>query len=153
MIQRLLSAGFLLPLGALLLVLGAKLALIDTMGSDVPVGEQWTVEGSTLFQVKLHRGYVPLEHFLFPSGEHRPAMTRFWAYALFRADGNQWDCRVQAVANLVFHAATFLVLWFAVEAFAAGGWLAAARGLTVALCSLPANHENFTWGFQSQFLL
>ena len=153
MMRRLLSAGFLLPLGALLLVLGAKLALVDAMGSDLPVGEQWTVEGSTLFQVKLHRGHIPLEHFLFPSGEHRPAMTRFWAYALYVADGGQWDCRVQAVANLVFHAATFLVLWFAAGAFAAGGWRAALRGFTVVLCSLPANHENFTWGFQSQFLL
>ncbi len=151
--RRLLSARFLLPLGAVLFVLGAKLALIDTMGSDLPVGEQWTVEGSTLFQVKLHRGHIPTEHFFFPSGEHRPVMTRYWAYALYVADGNQWDCRVQAVANLVFQAAIILVLWFAAANFAAGGWLAVLRGLTVALCALPANHENFTWGFQSQFLL
>lgn len=153
MMRRLFSAGFLLPLGAVLFVLGAKLALIDAMGSDLPVGEQWTVEGSTLFQVKLHRGYIPTEHFFFPSGDHRPVMTRYWAYALYCADGNQWDCRVQAVANLVFQAAIVLVLWFAAGIFAAGGWLAVLRVLTVALCALPANHENFTWGFQSQFLL
>ncbi len=153
MMRRLFSAGFLLPLGAVLFVLGAKLALIDAMGSDLPVGEQWTVEGSTLFQVKLHRGHIPTEHFFFPNGEHRPVMTRYWAYALFRADGNQWDCRVQAVANLVFQAGIVLVLWFAAGNFAAGGWLAVLRVVTVVLCSLPANHENFTWGFQSQFLL
>lgn len=153
MMCRLLSAGFLLPLGAVLFVLGAKLALIDAMGSDLPVGEQWTVEGSTLFQVKVHRGHIPAEHFFFPSGEHRPVLTRYWACALFIADGNQWDCRVQAVANLIFQAAIVLVLWFAAANFAAGGWLALLRGFTVVLCALPANHENFTWGFQSQFLL
>lgn len=153
MTRRLFSAGFLLPLGAILLVLGAKLALIDKLGSDLPVGEQWTVEGSTLFQVKARRGHIPVEHFFFPSGEHRPVMTRYWAYALFVADGNQWDCRVQAVANLVFQAGIVLVLWFAAALFASAGWLAVLRGLTVALCALPANHENFTWGFQSQFLL
>lgn len=153
MIRRLLSAGWLLPFGGLLFVLGAKLALIDTMGSDVPLADQWTAEGSTLFQVKLHRGHVPWEHFFFPNSEHRPATTRFLAYALFQADGGQWDCRVQAVTNLGFQAATFLLLWFAAGAFVSGGPLAAVRALTVILCSLPANHENFTWGFQSQFLL
>jgi hypothetical protein len=153
MVRRLLASRFLLPLGGLLFVLGAKLFLIERLGSDVPVADQWTAEGSTLFQVQLHRGSIPFEHFLFPQGEHRPAMTRFWAYGLFRANGNQWDGRVQAVANLVFHAGTFLLLWFAAARFVPGGWLAVARLLTVALCALPANHENFVWGFQSQFLL
>lgn len=153
MMRRLLTAGFLLPLGAVLLVLGAKLALIDALGSDVPVGEQWTVEGSTLFQVKLHRGHVPAEHFFFPSGEHRPATARLWAYALYRLDGGQWDCRVQAVANLVFQAGTVLLLWLAAAAFARGPGLIVARVFTVLICALPANHENFAWGFQSQFLL
>jgi hypothetical protein len=153
MMRRLFSAGFLLPLGAVLLVLGAKLALVETMGSDVPLADQWTAEGSTLFQVKLHRGTIPLEHFFFSNSEHRPATTRFLAYALFLADGGQWDCRVEAVANLLFQGGTILVLWFAAGAFLTGAPLGIARGLAVILCSLPASHENFTWGFQSQFLL
>lgn len=142
-----------LPVGALLVMLGAKLALIDQLGSDVPVGEQWTVEGSTLFQVKLHRGYIPVEHFFFPSGEHRPVTARIWAYALYRVDGDQWDCRVQTVANLIFQAGTLLLLWFAAASFVSAHSLALVRVFTLLLCSLPANHENFTWGFQSQFLL
>jgi hypothetical protein len=153
MMRRLLSARFLLPLGAVLFVLGAKLALVETMGSDVPLADQWTAEGSTLFQVKLHRGRIPLEHFFFSNSEHRPATTRFLAYALFVADNGQWDCRVQAVVNLLFQGATVLVLWFAAGAFLSGAPLGLARGLAVVLCSLPASHENFTWGFQSQFLL
>ncbi|MEJ1971359.1 MAG: hypothetical protein WDM96_02245 [Lacunisphaera sp.] len=57
------------------------------------------------------------------------------------------------VANLVFQGGIFLFLWFAAGAFVSGGRLAMARALALILCALPFSHENFTWGFQSQFLL
>jgi hypothetical protein len=140
-------------LGALLFVIGAKLCLIRSFGSDVPYADQWAGEGSSLFQVKMRFGGVPLKHFFFPHGEHRPATMRLWAYALFRANGNQWDARVECVANLLFQALTCVTLWWLAAQFLSGGWLAAARVLTAVLCALPCNFENFVWGFQSQFLL
>ena len=151
--MRLFRPGILFLVGSLLLVIGAKLALVRSFGSDVPYADQWTAEGSTLFQPKLRDGRVPLEHFFFPHGEHRPAMTRFIAYGLFRANGNQWDARLECVANLSIHVGTFLLLWWLAGLLVSGRWLVVARLWSVAVCALPSIHENFVWGFQSQFLL
>lgn len=151
--MRPLRPGILFLLGSLLLVVGAKLALVRSFGSDIPYADQWTAEGSTLFQPKLRDGRVPLEHFFFPHGEHRPAITRFIAYGLFRANGNQWDARLECVANLFIHVGTFLLLWWLAGLLLTSRWVVLARLLSVTVCALPSIHENFVWGFQSQFLL
>ncbi len=140
-------------LGGLLLVTGAKLGLIRSFGSDVPLADQWTAEGSTLFQPYVRDGRVPPDHFFFSHGEHRPVMTRFIAYACFRLNGDQWDARVECVANLAVQAVTFALLWFLAGQLAEGRILAVLRGVTVTLCALPSIQENYVWGFQSQFLL
>lgn len=139
--------------GAVLIVFGAKLSLIQAFGSDVPYADQWTGEGLTIFQPLMRWGGVPTEHFFFPHGEHRPVTMRYWAYMLFQANENQWDGRVECVANLLFQVGTLLILWWVAGRYLSGIRLMAMRIVTVLICAAPCNFENFVWGFQSQFLL
>ena len=81
----------LLPLGLFLLVFGAKLAVIDRYGSDMPFWDQWSKEGELLYVPWFDHGQ--LWHSLFlPHSEHRMAPTLALNLALVAA-GGQWDAR------------------------------------------------------------
>ncbi len=145
------AAPALLAAGILLFAVGAKLALVHRYGGDQPFADQWAGEGATLFRARLY-GRLGLENFFMPHGEHHPALTRFLAYGLFLLDDRQWDNRVELVANLLIYAA-YLWLVASLIARAVGGrWRVAAALAAAVLFALPANRENFLWGFQSQFL-
>lgn len=145
------AAAALLAAGIVLFAVGGKLGLVHGYGGDQPYADQWAGEGATLFRARLY-GRLHLENFFMPHGEHHPALTRVLAYGLFLADDRQWDDRVELVANLVVYAAYLgFVAWM--TARVAGGWWRVAAALAAAvLFALPANRENFLWGFQSQFL-
>jgi len=139
--------------GALLVVVGAKLWLVRSFGSDVPYADQWAGEGASIFQMRMRYGHVPGHHFFFSHGEHRPATMRLWTYGLFLANGDQWDARLECFGNVLFQAATCLLLWWLAGALLPGWRLGIGRVVAVLICAMPCNFENFVWGFQSQFLL
>ncbi len=144
------TAGW-LAAGILLFAIGAKLALVHYYGGDQPYADQWAAEGATLFRARLYNR-LGWENFFMAHGEHRPALTRGLAYGLFLLDDRQWDNRVELVANLLIYAACLWLVWSLATRLVSGRWqLPAALG-AAALFALPANRENFLWGFQSQFL-
>ncbi|HUL54581.1 MAG TPA: hypothetical protein VLT83_14355 [Opitutaceae bacterium] len=142
---------WILAAGVVLFAVGAKLALIHSYGSDQPFADQWAAEGATLFRADLY-GRLGWSNFFLPHGEHHPALTRGLAYALFVANGRQWDNRVEAVANLTIYAAYLFGLWLVVVRLVAVRWQLPLAGVAALLFGLPANRENFLWGFQSVFL-
>ena len=143
--------GWLLGLGVILVVLGAKLGLIDRYGTDQPYADQWAVEGVGFVRAPMYfdagwGSYFSLH------GEHRPALTRFWVKNLIWLNDGQWDCQVELVANLAIFGALFAGLWTLARRVTGGaGQLVAAVGMA-ALFALPGAYENVLWGFQSCFL-
>src|SRR5215213_4173804 len=75
-----------------LLIWGAKLAVIDRFGSDVPFWDQWAKEGELTYAPWLERGEFWRNLFV-PHNEHRIAPTLAVNLALVMISG-QWDARV-----------------------------------------------------------
>ncbi len=142
---------WMLAAGIALFAVGAKLALIHYYGSDQPFADQWAAEGATLFRARLY-GLLGWSNFFLPHGEHHPALMRGLAYGLFMLNGRQWDNRVETVANLLVYAAYLSVIWWTVTRLVEVRWQAPLAGAAALLFALPANRENFLWGFQSPFL-
>ena len=138
--------------GIVLFAVGAKLGLVRFFGSDQPYADQWAGEGAALFRSSLY-GRLGWLNFFGPYGEHHPALTRIMAWGLFRLNGRQWDARVEMVANLLVYAAFLWVFWRLAARVLGGRWSGPAAIAAAVLFALPANRENFLWGFQSQFLL
>ena len=144
-------ASLLLGFGVTLFALGAKLGLIQYFGTDQPYADQWATEGLGLVRgplyYKLGWGSFSGYH-----GEHRPALTLLWAAGLITANGGQWDCFVELVANLAIYGTFLLVAWHLARRVTDGIWLAVVAVFMAVLFALPGNYENFLWGFQSGFL-
>lgn len=104
------SRGRLLGIGVLLFVVGAKLGLIHFYGTDQPFADQWAAEGAYFLQAPFHGG-LDWASFLWPHGEHRPAITRLITRGLIVANEGQWDCYVEVVFNLSIYAAFLMVAW------------------------------------------
>ena len=130
-------------------VWGAKLAVINRSGTDLPFWDQWAKEGELLIIPWLDRGdlWRPL---VSPHNEHRIAPTLALNLGLMEA-GGQWDARVQCLASGGLHALLLTGLFL--------GWSRSARpGLHVhgalflaLLGAAPIAWENLLSGFQSQF--
>ena len=146
-----LRASLLLGLGVVLFALGAKLGLIHFFGTDQPYADQWATEGLGLVRGPLYYK-LGWNSFSGTHGEHRPALTLLWAAGLITANGGQWDCFVELVANLAIYGTFLLVAWRLARQAAEGLWLAVAALFMAGLFALPGNYENFLWGFQSGFL-
>ncbi|MEO6992322.1 MAG: hypothetical protein ABI273_01720, partial [Lacunisphaera sp.] len=140
-----------LGLGVVLFVLGVKLALIHSFGTDQPFADQWAAEGVGFLQAPLHGG-LNWASFFWPHGEHRPAITRLITRALIVANNGQWDCYVEIVFNLVLYAALLVVAWRFTLRVARRGWLLVMALFMAVLFAAPCAYENLLWGFQSAFV-
>jgi len=140
-----------LGLGVVLFAIGAKLALIHYYGTDQPYADQWTAEGLYLVRGPLYYHLDWLQYFS-PHGEHRPALSRLWLRGLVAANGGQWDCYAELVANLSLYALFLVLLWRWVARSVGGFALGLAALVMAILFALPCAYENFLWGFQSCFL-
>lgn len=130
------------------LIVGAKWATFDRFGSPMPDWDQWDAEGGNLLIPWFERGPF-LEKLFEPHNEHRVVLTKLQNLALTVATG-QWDCRVEAAANAVLHAAFAAALWFAARRWVAARWHAALFALAFALFGLPMAWQNVLGGFHSQ---
>ena len=139
----------LLPLGLFLLVFGAKLAVIDRYGSDMPFWDQWSKEGELLYVPWFDHGQLWHNLFL-PHSEHRMAPTLALNLALVAA-GGQWDARTQCVANAALDAAIAAGLFVWARRRLGPFWGRAGFALALLFFGLPLVWENVLGGFQSQF--
>lgn len=135
----------------MLFATGAKLALIHRYGTDQPFADQWAAEGMYFLRGPLYY-QVDLSQIISPHGEHRPGLTRLWVRGLILANGGQWDCFVELVANLLIYGVFLAVVWRWLASLVEGFWLGVATVVMAVLFALPCAYENFLWGFQSCFL-
>lgn len=136
-------------LGLFLLIFGAKLALIDRFGSDIPFWDQWAKEGELLYAPWFEHGHLWQNLFL-PHSEHRIAPTLALNLALVAA-GGQWDARTQCVANAALDAAVAVGLYIWAMRRLGTFWGYATYALILVLFSLPLAWDNVLGGFQSGF--
>src|ERR1700678_1934878 len=99
----------LLPLSLFLLISGATLVGIVRFGSDLPFWDQWAKEGELLYAPWFEHGVLWRNLFL-PHNEHRIAPTLALNFSLVLA-GDQWDARVQCVANAALDSAVAVGLF------------------------------------------
>lgn len=140
----------LLPLGLLLVVLGAKFGLLQYAGSDVPYHDQWGAEGSVVYRWHL-RGEMGTSYLFWSHGEHTPALTRALGLGLFVLNSNQWDAFVEGTACVLLYGFVVCMLWRFARDVLGERALALAAVIAAVLFSQPVCSENFVWGFQTQF--
>ncbi len=137
-------------LGLVLVVLGAKLTLIDRAGSSLPIIDQIDAEGEVVLRPWLE-GQLSWRNFWHPHNEHRVVLTKLLALGLVKLNG-QWDAYLEQVVGAVMHAVLLPWLLCLLRPLLpdrrAWWWLAAVMTL---LWSLPLNWENTLIGFQNQF--
>jgi hypothetical protein len=135
--------------GVVLLVFGAKIALIAHYASVTPFFDQWDAEAAALYAPYL-RGELTLGSFFASHNEHRIVVTRLLALLLLELVG-EWRPICQMIVNAALHAA------FAGYLTAIAGKLLGPRdrivlAVAVALVfALPVGWENTLAAFQSQF--
>ena len=136
-------------LGLVLLIVGAKLWLIDSVGSSLPVWDQIDGEGENAIRPYLENR-LTLDDLWHPHNEHRIVFTKLYAIALTALNG-QWDSYVETVGNAILHAlfVPFLLLW--VRRRVTGIPFATLATVVTVLWILPLDWENTLQGFQSQF--
>lgn len=131
-----------------LVIIGAKLWLIQAYGTPVPYGDQW-VEAEHFLQPWVE-GRLTWAAWFAPHNEHRIFFTRLLDLVCLKLNGT-WDPGLQMVVNAFIHAGVICGL-------VAGLWFFGRRkdqGLFCLLLApffaLPLAAENTLWGFQSQF--
>ena len=103
---------FLPVLGAALVILGAKLLLIERFGANVPFWDQWDAEAALLYKPYLE-GTLGWADLFAAHNEHRIFWTRILSLGLLELNG-VWSPRLQMLANAILHAAILglLLSWF-----------------------------------------
>lgn len=125
--------------------------MIDSLGSSLPLLDEWNGQGTALLKPWVE-GTLHFADLFTPHNEHRIVLSRILTLGLFWLNG-QWDSRFALVVNAV----GFALLAVAV---AAALWKLFGRRsrvfifASVALWSaLPYAYENTLWGFQSAFYI
>lgn len=141
----------LVALGLLLLVLGAKLWVVDMAGTSVPYRDQIDAEGESILR-PWAEGRLEMRSFFEPHNEHHIVFTKLLTWLGVAING-QWDAYVQVVTNALLHGLLllFVLQWLGGQI---RGWRLAMVG-TLATCAfvLPLDWENTLGGFQSQVYL
>ena len=138
-------------IGAFLLVLGLRFALLQVYGSDLPFHDQWDAEALHVLRPMQDGAEFAPGIFRFHN-EHHPVFTKLIAVVLVKLDG-MWNAFPQMLLNTVFQGliAVMMVRLARKKLGPAGAWaMAVAAAVTL---SMPMLWENLLWGFQSQFYL
>jgi len=139
-------------------VLGARLWLVRSYGSDVPYMDQWDAQAKCLYEAQAE-GRLSLADFWAPHNEHRLVITKVLGYSLTYGNG-QWDPLLEMTVNAVLYAglAALLAAWGWRQLVVAEPrertfvWAVSAIIIATLFC-LPMTWENTLQGFQSQFVL
>ena len=145
------ARAFLPLLAVFLVVLGARLWLIQTYGNATPYWDQWDAEAATVLK-PWREGWITPGHFWAPHAEHRIVFTRLETIGLTWLNG-QWDPGVEMVVNAALAAAVAaaLAVFLRRALPPGGGWTLAVFALVAALFASPFAWENILAGFQGQF--
>ncbi len=136
-----------------LIILGARLWLVDRYGSAVPYLDQWNGEAEMVLVPWLNGTLRPAD-LLIPHNEHRLLLSRLETLALFVAN-RQWDPQLEAVCNAIFQAASLTFLAGICLRLVSPRTSPIVLGCFILMGALPIGWENTLVGFQSQvyFLL
>gem|GEM_PF-1323635 len=138
-------------LAVTMVILGARLWLIDTQSVLLPYYDEWEVGFYTL--LPWLGDHLTWLNIIIPYGEHPIALTRLLTLGLTILNDNQWDSVVSMVANAFIYATTIFI--FALILRDSQGkhlenWIL----LTMLIIgAIPFGWINILWGFQSSWYL
>ncbi|HLP09981.1 MAG TPA: hypothetical protein VK178_17605, partial [Opitutaceae bacterium] len=137
----------LLALGAALLALAGRLCLIRGYGTALPFRDEWKAVAVDLLDPWL-AGTLGWRNFVAPLNDHCLVLTRTFAFALVRLNG-QWNNLLETSLNALLLVPP-LALVVRTVAPALGRAAAVAWTLLAGLLlALPITGENTLWGIQS----
>jgi hypothetical protein len=139
----------LLALAVFVVIVGAKLVVIERSGTDLPFWDQWAKEGELTHAPWLERGEL-WKNLFTPHNEHRIAPTLATNLALVASSG-QWDARVQCVVSGALHALLLAALFLWAAGQVRPNHLLPLFLLATVTGAAPISWENLLSGFQSQF--
>jgi len=132
------------------LVLGARWAVVNRDGMDLPEWDQWDAEGLHLL-APWYQGHFTLGELFLPHNEHRVVLTKLVNLGLTTANG-QWDQRLETAVNSAIAALIAAAFFGWGTSFLTRRWHAPLFLLLAALYGLPFASENIINGFHSQQL-
>ena len=130
-----------------LVVLGAKLWVVQLYGSPLPLWDQW-YEADNFFRPWV-AGHLTWGVFFAPHNEHRILCTRLLDLAVIQLNG-RWEPLLQMTVNVFLYAAFACGLAFCLWKFLGrkNGWFICF--LLTPFFALPYAGENTIWAFNSQ---
>ena len=130
-----------------LVIVGAKLWVIQVYGSPLPFWDQWD-EAKLLFKPWLE-GHLTWSALFAPHNEHRILFTRLLDLFVLQLN-RQWDPRLQMVVNALIHAGYACGLAYCLWIFTGQKRASLICFLLAPFFALPFAAENTIHGFQSQ---
>ena len=133
-----------------LVVLGAKLWVVQLYGSPLPLWDQWH-EAERFFRPWVE-GHLTWKDFFAAHNEHRILLTRLLDLSVIWLNG-RWEPLLQMTINAFIHAAFVCGLAFCLWDFLGrkNGWFICF--LVAPFFALPYAGENTIWAFNSQLYL
>jgi hypothetical protein len=133
-----------------LIVLGAKLWVVQLYGTALPWWDQWT-EANVFFRPWVE-GHLTIHDWFAAHNEHRIFFTRLLDLTVIQLNG-RWEPMLQMTVNAFIHAGFACTLAFYLWDFLGrkNGWLVCS--LLAPFFALPYGAENTTWAFNSQAYL
>ena len=133
-----------------LVVLGAKLWVVQLYGSPLPLWDQWH-EAERFFRPWVE-GHLTWKDFFAAHNEHRILFTRLLDLSVIWLNG-RWEPLLQMTVNAFIHAAFVCGLAFCLWDFLGrkNGWFICF--LLAPFFALPYAGENTIWAFNSQLYL
>ena len=133
-----------------LVVLGAKLWVVQLYGSPLPLWDQWH-EAERFFRPWVE-GHLTWKDFFAAHNEHRILLTRLLDLSVIWLNG-RWEPLLQMTVNAFIHAAFVCGLAFCLWDFLGrkNGWFICF--LLAPFFALPYAGENTIWAFNSQLYL
>ncbi|MFH0878625.1 MAG: hypothetical protein V2A34_02820 [Lentisphaerota bacterium] len=132
-----------------LIMVGAKLWLVNEYGSDLPHWDSWELEGWALL-APFQDGALSWQVMFENINEHRVFFTRLLSLGLFLVSG-QWDARLGMTANALLHSAAGLGLCLLLWQMFRRRNLVFLAVLSLLAFAMPFAWENTLWATQSQF--
>jgi hypothetical protein len=137
-----------LALALVTLIAGARWAIIERFGSDLPAADQWDAEAVATLLPWFERDHF-VAHLFTPHNEHRVVLTKLQALTEVLVVG-QWDARVEAVANALLASLFVAAFWHNARRWTNAGGQIALAGAAALAFGLPLAWENILGGFHSQ---
>lgn len=129
-------------------VLGAKLIVISSLGSPVPIVDQWDGEAAIIYAPYL-RGTLSFADLIAPHNEHRIFLTRLLVLAHLELAG-EWNPRLEMILDAVLHTAAITLLAALLIPLVAVRRRILFVGFVAVVFASMGGYENVLWGFQSQ---